>query len=1008
MIHELHVSQLRLDAQPSAVTRSQAPMCSAPGCRSGPCRMAAPWLIASRLEVPAGCPNRCALPESTLALARLVAVQEFYLTPAARAAMQRLPRAADRENVCALLLAGELVLLERRVRHEVYSVTALVQPTEAPPPIVVPPPIRSWIAFQVVEDETGEEIPNVRLTIRLPNGTTTEESTRADGRIELREIDPGTCDASCVRDGARIVQTLGFAALGPQPSAADDQQKIEIGQPFRERAELRVLNVEKHRVRTGESIAQLAEQNNMRWQDLAEFNWDTSVPREINRHLEVEVGCTQRARDGHNYMFDDSDRPGFVYVPSDWSARGLATETEHVIRVRKPVRLKWIESTFAWEQFCGVARYFPKKDFWLWAVTIFGSDVPFDAIERLRQALLRREVPNPRIDLLDAAELQGHEAAYNKRRRRIEIDRELPEQALRDRDASWRLMISLVEEFGHHIDHLLRNEYSNIGGDAPFDEGAAYAHALALLKLDQRTQTPYATYFDARREHELVVEHGEFFEAAQRHANIREIFNDEQEGEREYFGAGGGHGEGFGHESIEQQAQAQMSVSQPITETERKRIYFGNWERDYSQAICPALVRSPRAEWYTGFTRRALTSVLRILAKLRFGMAPEFNVTMANLGVYRSEEHIDNPFKLEDASRDDPGFNGACTDENAAPLQPDDWARKRFIRHGGGGWPTAAQYLSQELWAAWSGGRGSARALRRLGNGLHTLEDFFAHSNYIELALRRIGRETGDAAMQRVDPWVPIGTGPRGRSVLTTGCFGGLDAAASILLEIGEKLQDAEPFRPGPPSSSERIALILITDLDENWGRYYATFLDFKEQVATTPVLRTAAWAMYHTVGALLRAAKLVIGAAVRVIGNQIDEAELLFGENSTNPTHTQIAKDHHDHHFHELAAKLAMEAVRDVTTKMVQAWAGQATVNDVTQTAVSYLVHPEDDPRLAPGGSMRGVIASWSPGHRDAIVRGAARSWPEHEWARMRQRVEPWLRNLDFQRLRQLIDDVI
>lgn len=67
-----------------------------------------------------------------------------------------------------------------------------------------------------------------------------------------------------------------------------------------------------------------------------------------------------------------------------------------------------------------------------------------------------------------------------------------------------------------------------------------------------------------------------------------------------------------------------------------KRIYFGNWLRDYSQFMeVKPLSMAPQM---------LLCSIVSILGYLEFGYATgEFDVTIPRLGVYRPEQHIDNP-----------------------------------------------------------------------------------------------------------------------------------------------------------------------------------------------------------------------------------------------------------------------------------------------------------------------------------------------------------------------------
>jgi hypothetical protein len=67
-----------------------------------------------------------------------------------------------------------------------------------------------------------------------------------------------------------------------------------------------------------------------------------------------------------------------------------------------------------------------------------------------------------------------------------------------------------------------------------------------------------------------------------------------------------------------------------------KRIYFGNWLRDYSQAIDVGSLKYVNAE--------TIRILLWVLSFMTFGYATgEFEVTRERLGCYRPEEHIDNP-----------------------------------------------------------------------------------------------------------------------------------------------------------------------------------------------------------------------------------------------------------------------------------------------------------------------------------------------------------------------------
>lgn len=95
-----------------------------------------------------------------------------------------------------------------------------------------------------------------------------------------------------------------------------------------------ILVIEKHKVKSGETLKSLAESHGLTWQQLALFNWNTSDPDEINIHLRENVGCRSRTADGNNYVFTNEDSPGIVYIPSKFVKAGLATGRTHTIHVR--------------------------------------------------------------------------------------------------------------------------------------------------------------------------------------------------------------------------------------------------------------------------------------------------------------------------------------------------------------------------------------------------------------------------------------------------------------------------------------------------------------------------------------------------------------------------------------------------------------------------------------------------------------------------------------------------
>src|SRR5436305_164215 len=128
---------------------------------------------------------------------------------------------------------------------------------------------------------------------------------------------------------------------------------------------------------------------------------------------------------------------------------------------------------------------------------------------------------------------------------------------------------------------------------------------------------------------------------------------------------------------------------------------------------------------------------------------------------------------------------------------------KNYIANEQGGWATSSGYVKFSFARAIhfgrlythgpSGQRGRdedlSEALRCLGQGLHCLEDFGAHTNYTELALRELG-------YHNVFPHVGIqaGINLHGKNVfpLVTGTFGGVDFFHSVLGEATDHVTQTE------------------------------------------------------------------------------------------------------------------------------------------------------------------------------------------------------------------------
>lgn len=190
---------------------------------------------------------------------------------------------------------------------------------------------------------------------------------------------------------------------------------------------------------------------------------------------------------------------------------------------------------------------------------------------------------------------------------------------------------------------------------------------------------------------------------------------------------------------------------------------------------------------------------------LSFGYATEeFEVTEERLGVYRPEEHIDNPKGYaddKDARTFDPRLRGPIL-----PIELDvdmNTGMKNYIANETGGWATSTGYVkfsfarSIHFGRLYTSGSGNSKgreadlceALRCLGQALHCMEDFGAHTNYCELTLRELG-------FHDVFPHCGIQAevNIRGKRIypLVTGTFGAVDFLHSVLGEATDHFTQTE------------------------------------------------------------------------------------------------------------------------------------------------------------------------------------------------------------------------
>ncbi|HEV7745429.1 MAG TPA: DUF4157 domain-containing protein [Pyrinomonadaceae bacterium] len=294
------------------------------------------------------------------------------------------------------------------------------------------------------------------------------------------------------------------------------------------------------------------------------------------------------------------------------------------------------------------------------------------------------------------------------------------------------------------------------------------------------------------------------------------------------------------HESIERQGLTTPTGGGAMTNEEASAVYFGNWMRDMNQVFVPMVQRLLPDD--------VSFSLIRYLAARKFRR----ELTPEQFGYYIPAEHIDNPAGLVGAGDLRPVQPSVAA--SAAPPVPSRLGAARppsldtpqdevspsigtiqgvnifavdqtgvmaFIRR-------TNLHIERRLQLAAAAGR-TPDGMQHLGAALHSVEDLFSHSNYIEIAVNQLVRSdptflTGLTGAQRqvftysASARVPGGAGgtAQDRPVLTTGSFTGTDTQVSIASELVGFLSRPLPAPTGreEQAAQERFILSLLRNYD--------------------------------------------------------------------------------------------------------------------------------------------------------------------------------------------------
>lgn len=632
-------------------------------------------------------------------------------------------------------------------------------------------------------------------------------------------------------------------------------------------------------------------------------------------------------------------------------------------------------SSLALEQLGNLAKTLDAQLFTHLFRSVFGSGFAPAVFVELQRHLADNTLANPAFRVKTGLQTWS---AYDPDAGEIQVQREIIDQALEDPEITATFMLALIQIFALHVHKLLCGYRDAAGTEQAIEPprenlGVAFAQTLLFYNEPIEAGRTFAIFTHSGTETPLVM-----------------AFPTQEPPQTAGFGAGRGDKKShrsFGHESIEDGLEIAGFDS-----AQRKAIYFGNWLRDYSQLIDPKLVHPVQgagidtaeiiqaiaAGQLPRVSRKKLTAIVDLFALKEFHslqQTPEdrahYRVTPKMLGVYRAHEHIDNPTTLDRNAFDprsiDKDFTALVFPEDKQNAVLPKRSMKRYIRR-----PIA--FMIKQLEAAKKEGM-TAKGMRYFGEALHVLEDYFAHSNFVELSLKKLGHDEVLLWTTRIE----ARENSRHEWPVVTGMFGALDIVGSVADPLANLLYGNESSptpEPGERSDFDQVMLILLEDEDPLLREAYELYLKARDNVRKNEIYR---WINQVTKvaelpnEAIAYATSLIKKPLLKWAGDHIATLQTLLdadpnSDASALVSHSQLAKDHDTHPFHTLAVRMAAEAVKDVGQAMFDHWHGNsAGYGDPRALAEGMIVHPYDTDRFDQ------IVKDWALANPQRIEQGAS-----------------------------------
>ena len=197
---------------------------------------------------------------------------------------------------------------------------------------------KKHIKFKFIDKKSGQPANGVAARITDSNGNYKDVFSDKTGLVEWDGAKTGVCSLSSIdskQSDYTLKNTLNFSKneitsttdQGGSENTAGSESRSNKTQKYY------LATITQHKVSDGETLQSIAEKNHMTFSELAYFNWGSRNKKTILDYMRRDIGCSKLTHTSSDFNFEDSNKPGVVFIPDSFKAEHFQINQTHTVNV---------------------------------------------------------------------------------------------------------------------------------------------------------------------------------------------------------------------------------------------------------------------------------------------------------------------------------------------------------------------------------------------------------------------------------------------------------------------------------------------------------------------------------------------------------------------------------------------------------------------------------------------------------------------------------------------------